>query len=206
MGALMKSITSSLIPVDDSFRFSFSIEEEEIKNVVLSELDRLLRMDRWLPSFQWTVSRSALASKEQLAITGIANLPFRHVLLYAREGIFDILRVQAFDILLHLGGLRHSALVKFIFYTLRNDPSPYVRQRLVAALERGFGHKAVAGNLESRRQSAADEMVIEEDAAQSLALTKDRVERATISGAIQALRNELSSNEVLKEEMWKCAK
>ena len=147
-----------------------------------------------------------MASKEQLAIKGIGTLTFCELLLYVREGTFDVLRAEAFDILLNLGALRHPPLVKLIFFTLRNDPSPFIRHRLVCAIGRGFGSMALTGNVQVATQSTVDEMVIEEDAAQSVAVRKDLLERGSISGAIQALRKELSENETLKEEMWKCAK
>lgn len=206
LAELMKAVTTALIPSGEAFHFGFGPEDEDIKNSVFSELERLLRMDRWLPSFQYTVSQAALTSKEQLALKGIGTLTFSELLLYAREGVFDVLRAQAFDILLNLGALRHPALVKLIFFTLRSDPSPYIRHRLVRAIGRGFGSMALTGNVQVRTQSAGDEMVIEEDAAQSVAVRKDLIERASVSGAIQALRKELSEDEALKEEIWKCAK
>jgi transcription initiation factor TFIID subunit 2 len=202
----MKAIATALIPVGDTFHFGFGTEDEDIKSSVFSELDRLLRMDRWLPSFQYTVSQAALASKERLAVKGIGTLTFSNLLLYAREGIFDLLRAQAFDILLNLGALRHPPLIKLIFYTLRSDPSPFMRRRLVRAIGRGFGSMAMTGNSQLKTQTGVDEMVIEEDAAQTMAVRKDLVERASISGAIQALRKEVSEDETLKDEMWKCAK
>lgn len=202
----MKAATEALIPSGEGFHFGFSSEEEEIKDSVFSELERLLRMDRWLPSFQYTISRAALECRERLAIKGIANLPFSELLLYVREGIYDILRAQAFDILLNLGALRHAPLIKFIFYTLRSDPSPFLRSWLLRAIGRGLGLMALKGNTSSKTQPTGDEMVIEEDAAQSLAVRKDQLVRASISGAIEALRKELSEDETLKEEMWKCVK
>ena len=202
----MKAVTAALIPSGEAFHFGFGLEDEEIKNSVFSELERLLRMDRWVPSFQYTISQAALAVKEQLSLKGIGTLTFSELLLYAREGIFDVLRAQAFDILLNLGALRHPPLVKFIFFTLRNDPSPFIRYRLARAVGRGFGSMALTGNVQVKTQTAGDEMVIEEDAAQSVAVRKDLLERASIAGAIQALRRELSADETLKEEMWNCAK
>ena len=202
----MKAVTAALIPSGDTFYFGFGPDDEEIKNTVFSELERLLRMDQWLPSFQCTISQAALAAKEQLAIKGIGALPFSELMLYSREGVFDLLRAQAFDILLNLGGLRHAPLVKLVFNTLRNDPSPFMRRRLVRAIGRGFGYMALTGNVNVRMLGAEDEMVIEEDAAQSVAVRKDLLERASISGAIQALQRELSENETLKEELWETAK
>src|SRR5271170_4911879 len=125
----MKAITVAMISTErDTFQFAFGNEDDDIKKTVSSELERLLRMDRWLPSFQYTISQAALSSKEQPALTGIGTLTFSDLLLYSREGIFDVLRAQAFDILLNLGALRHSALIQLIFFTLRNDPSPYIRR------------------------------------------------------------------------------
>lgn len=200
----MKAVAAALTPSGESFHFRFGLEDDEIKNSIFSELERLLRMDRWVPSFQYTVSQAALAAKGQLSLNGIGTIKFSELLLYAREGAFDVLRAQAFDILLNLGALRHPPLVKYTFFTLRNDPSPFIRHRLVWAIGRGFGSMALTGNVQVKNQ--ADEMVIEEDAAQSVAVRKDLLERASISGAIQALRKELSSDETLKEEMWNCAK
>jgi len=202
----MKAATEALIPYGEGFHFGFGSEDEDIKNSVFSELERLLRMDRWLPSFQYTVSQAALESKELLAIKAIGNLTFGELLLYAREGVFDVLRAEAFDILLDLGALRHAPLTKLIFYTLWNDPSPYIRSRLIRAIEKGLGLMALTGNVQAKTQPAGDEMVIEEDAAQSTAVRKDLLDRASISGAIDALRKEVSEDETLKEEIWKCAK
>ena len=202
----MKAVTTALIPSGESFHFGFGPEDEGIKNSVFSELERLLRMDRWVPSFQYTVSQAALAAKEQLSLKGIGTLTFSELLLYTREGVFDVLRGQTFDILLNLGALRHPPLVKFLFFTLRNDPSLFIRHRLVRSIGSGFGSMALTGNVQAKNQTAGDEMVIEEDAAQSVAVRKDLLERASISGAIQALRKELSADETLKEELWNCAK
>jgi transcription initiation factor TFIID subunit 2 len=201
----MKAVTAALIPTGEAFPFGFRSGDEDVKNA-FSELERLLRMDRWLPSFQHVISQAALASKEQLAAKGIGTLTFGELLLYTREGVFDVLRAQAFEILLNLGALRHAPLVKLIFYTLRNDPSPFVRRRLIQAIERGFGSMALTGNVQLNTQTGGDEMVIEEDAAQSVAVRKDLLERANIAGAIQALRKELSEDKILKDELWECAK
>jgi len=202
----MKAVTTALIPSGEAFHFGFGPEDEEIKTSVFSELERLLRMDRWLPSFQFTISQAALSSKEQLAIKGIGTLTFGELLLYTREGIFDVLRAIAFDILLNLGALRHTPLIKLIFNTLRNDPSPYIRKRLVKAVGKGFGSMALTGNVGVKVKDPGEEMVIEEDAAQSTAVRKDLMERANIAGAIQALRKEISDDQTLKDDMWKTAK
>jgi transcription initiation factor TFIID subunit 2 len=202
----MTAITDAIIPPDDAFHFGFGPDDENIKNAVSSELERLLRMDRWLPSFHYTISSAALTAKERLAINGIGTLSFGELLLYSRDGIFDELRAQAFDILLDLGGLRHPPMVRLIFFTLLNDPSPFIRRRLIRAIGQGLGQMALAGKIELRNPSLGDEMVIEEDAAQSVAIRKDKLERASISGAIEALRKEISDDPTLKEEMWKCAK
>jgi transcription initiation factor TFIID subunit 2 len=202
----MRAVTNALIPSGETFHFGFGAEDEEMKKIVFKELERLLRMDRWLPSFQFVVSQESLAVKEQLSIKGIGSLRFSELLLYVREGVFDILRAQAFEILLHLGALRHPPLIKLIFYTLRSDPSPFMRRRLVQAIGMGLGSMALTGKVDENTRQQGDEMVIEEDAAQSVAVRKDLLDRASISGAIQALRKELSEDEALKTEIWECAK
>jgi len=201
----MRAVTEALIPVGDAFHFGFGPDDVTIKSAVFVELERLLRMDRWIPSFQQTVSQAVLAAEEQLTAKGIGSLPFADLLLYTREGIFDDLRAQAFDILLRLGGLRHSVLTRYVFFTLANDPSPFVRRRVLRGLCVGLGSMALTANV-PRPQVAGDEMVVEEDAVESAAVRKDLMERSSIAGAIQALRKELAENETLKEEMWNCAK
>jgi hypothetical protein len=62
------------------------------------------------------------------------------------------------------------------------------------------------GKGQGQGQGGGDEMVIEEDAAQSVAVRKDLLERASISGAIQALQKELAEDDTLKEELWETAK
>ena len=202
----MRAVTEALIPAGEGFHFGFGMDDENIKNSVFAELERLLRLDRWLPSFQYTVSQAALESKELLALKGIGTLTFGELLLYVREGIFDDLRAQAYDILLNLGALRHSPLIKLIFYTLRSESSPFIRRRLAHAIATGLGSMALTGKSSLAKTQPADEMVIEEDAAKSVAVRKDLLERASISDAMEALRKELADDETLKEEMWKCAK
>jgi len=202
----MRAVTEALIPAGEGLPFGFSTDHEELKNTVFSELERLLRLDRWLSSFQYTISQASLESKERLAIKGVGTLPFRELLLYVREGIFDELRALAYDILLNLGALRHAPMIKLFFFTLRSDPSPYIRRRLGHAIARGLGSMALTGKSSQAKPQATDEMVIEEDAAQSVAVRKDILERASIAGAMEALRKELAEDETLKEEMWKCAK
>lgn len=202
----MRAVTTALIPAGETFHFGFGAEDEEMKNLVFKELERLLRMDRWLPSFHFTLSQESLSAKEQLSLKGIGTLRFSELLLYVREGIFDILRVQAYEILLHLGALRHAPLIKLVFSTLRNDPSPFMRRRLVEAIGMGLGSMALTGRVDTKGQGQGDEMVVEEDAAESVAFRKDLLDRASISGAIQALRKELSDDEILKSEIWECAK
>jgi len=202
----MRAVTAVLIPAGETFHFGFGADDEEMKNLLLKELERLLRMDRWLPSFQFVVSQESLSVKEQVALKGISTLRFSELLLYVREGVFDILRAQAFEILLNLGALRHAPLTKLVFYTLRNDPSPFMRRRLVQAVGTGLGAMALTGKVDVKTQEQGDEMVIEEDAAQSVAVRKDLLDRASISGAIQALRKELSDDDTLKTEIWECAK
>jgi transcription initiation factor TFIID subunit 2 len=65
---------------------------------------------------------------------------------------------------------------------------------------------ALTGKVDVKTQAQGDEMVVEEDAAQSVAVRKDLLDRASISGAIQALRKELSDDDTLKTEIWECAK
>src|SRR5579859_494318 len=148
----MKAVTDALIPAAEGFQFGFG-DDDEIKRNTYDELERLLRMDRWIPSFQHTVSQAALDAKERLALKGIGSLTFSELLLYTREGVFDILRAKAFDILLNLGALRHAALVRLAFYTLRNDPSPFIRRRLVRAIGRGLGSMALKGNVQVNREN-----------------------------------------------------
>jgi transcription initiation factor TFIID subunit 2 len=208
LASLVEAIISSIIPSGDQLSYAFGKDDDEIKQGLHQRLNRLLSMDRWMPSFQQTISQASLQSRERLSINGIATLKFSDLLLYVREGVSDLLRALAYDILLNLGALRHAPLVKLIFYTLRSDPSPFIRRRLVRAIGMGLGSMALKGTASRAHafQRKNDEMVIEEDAAQSVADRKDLLERASIEGAIQALRNELVEDEVLKTEMWKCVK
>src|SRR5947207_13167866 len=164
----MKAVVESLIPSHDGFSFPSNPEDEQIKKTVLEELDRLLRMDRWLPSFQHVISQAALQAKEHLSVKGLHKLPFTELLLYSREGIFNELRSLAFETILRMGGLRHAPITKFVFYTLRTDPSPYTRRRVLKAIASGLGQMALMGKVTRKEPSLGDEMVVEEDAASSV--------------------------------------
>jgi transcription initiation factor TFIID subunit 2 len=199
----MKAAVESLIPSHTGF--SFNPEDEQMKQTVIAELDRLLRMDRWLPSFQHVISQAALQAKEHLSIKGVRKLPFTDLLLYSREGIFNELRSLAIDLLLRQGGLRLPSITKFVFYTLRRDPSPYIRRRILHGIAFALGSMALTST-EPERGPMKDEMVVEEDAAKSVAVRRDLLDRASISGALAALRKEVERDEVLKREIWTTAK
>jgi transcription initiation factor TFIID subunit 2 len=171
----------------------------------ISELEKWQRLDRWTPSYQNLITQTVLACKERLMAAKLLTPTLKEFLFFTQEDHYQLVRQQAFQSMLSMGGLRQAPIAKYLFSTLKHDDSAYIRARLGEAIQYGFGCLALLTRVEERDDSGMDALIIEEDASQAVALRKEREMRSTLSGAITALRQELSEDAVLKQQLWSIA-
>ena len=103
-----------------------------------------------------------------------------------------------------LGSIKHDPIIRWFLFVLANDPSLYIRSHMLRIFGKTLGSIAIGENLEASKAQAAqqDGLVIEQEASTEARQT-DIARKQTVEGALKALRDELSSNSILKTEIWK---
>lgn len=204
---LINSLASTLITESrESFDFNINLNNSENKSIietVLSEIERLQKIDQLLPSYQNIISITSLKIKYNLSKAGIIFLDFQEVLRYTRLANYSLVRLTAFDILLKLGGLRQGPFTRYVFSTIFNDKSPIIRRYLSFSVSEALALMALSDQQE-QAPITTEQMIIEDDNDKAIEQKKKILVRANISGAITALRQEIMEEEILKEELWAC--
>ena len=174
----------------------------DFHSACLEEIDRYRRMDEWIPSYNNVLSITALDCKRKLVKASAADLNLADFLQYTRDGTSDDLRLKAFEALLDLGLIKQEKVLRWFLVVLGTDPSPYIRERML----RLFGKLLAALAIGEVSVSNAvlevedDGLTIEETSTEARKKEMDRTK--TITGALEALKEEASSNEVLRKGLW----
>lgn len=187
----------------DDFEDS-SEDNQSFLNACLEELDRHRRMDEWIPSYQNILSTTALDCKRILAKAGIIQARPADFLQYTPDGTSDHLRLSAFSNVMALGFAKNHAILRWFLFVLGTDPSPYIRDSMLRMFGKTLGALAVGEHLEiAKEQTAQLEGLVIEQESTTEARQADLARKQTVEGALNALRDELSANLVLKKELWK---
>ena len=179
-------------------------DNEIFHNACLDEIDRYRRMDEWIPSYHNILSTTALDCKRILAKAGIIDTRPADFLQYTPDGTSECLRLKAFENLMGLGMIKNDAILRWFLFVLGTDPSPYAREHMLQIFGRTLGAIAIGEHLEdAKAQEAAqqDGLVIEQESSTE-ARQADLARKQTVLGALNALKDEISSNTVLKREIW----
>lgn len=161
-------------------------------------------MDEWIPSYHNVLSTTALDCKHLLAKAGVTENRPADFLQYTADGTSPYLRLNAFSNLMTMGGFNNDALLRWFLFVLSTDPSPYIRHHLFEILNQTLGSIAMGEHLEPTQPAqteTAGGLIIEQESSTE-ARQLDLARKQTILGALNALKDELSSNETLKTELW----
>ncbi|KAK9477057.1 hypothetical protein V1514DRAFT_364109 [Lipomyces japonicus] len=223
LGSLMKAISNSLEGVagmgpqfNFNFDFDFSggnsndhanTEKEQNEKFVqraISEIDRLLRIDRWMPSYENYVSVAAISIKEGLIQNGTISTDISEFVHYTKTGLNENLRLAAFSVILSNPDLYSSAantsVLKFVFKTIRRDASFRLRLDLIKLLGESIGkvsmykHSGVAPGGDIPTNSF---MIIEESGAEATESRQEEFRRSNIRGCVEIAKEQFSNNEIL---------
>ena len=192
-------------PASDLDDFEDSSGDNQIfLDACLEEIDRHRRIDEWIPSYHNVLSTTALDCKRILAKAGIIHTRPADFLQYTPDGTSEHLRLCAFSNVMALGLAENHAILRWFLFVLGTDPSPYVRENMLRIFGKTLGALAVGEHLEAAKEQAAqpDGLVIEQESTTE-ARQADLARKQTVEGALNALRAEISANEVLKKELWK---
>ena len=189
-----------------------SIEDDpRFRTSCLEEIERHRRSDEWIPSYHNVLSTTALDCKRILMRAGIIPTEPRDFLEYTSGNTSDLLTLSAFSNLLELGTIKQEPIIRWFFYVLGNDPSPYIRQQMIRILGRTLGALAVGkdpSSSVSTAQSAATNgdssgLIIEQEGESATnARAALLARKQTLPGAKAALQVEISENQAFSKALW----
>lgn len=206
----MKGLAEALaskppFPANDLDDFEDSSgDNQNFLDACLEEIDRHRRIDEWIPSYHNILSTTALDCKKILAKAGIIQTRPADFLQYSPDGTSEYLRLSAFSNVMALGLAKNDAVLRWFLFVLGTDPSPYIRESMLCIFGKTLGALAVGEHLDVTKEQAAplDSLVIEQESTTE-ARQADLARKQTVEGALNALRGEMSTNPVLKKELWK---
>jgi transcription initiation factor TFIID subunit 2 len=175
--------------------------EEQLEKDAIAEIDRYRRMDEWSSSFQNLYSRAALYCQMQLMQAKIAEVDVMQFLPYTRVGTYDLLRLDAFECLVELDIFKSPELLRWFIFTMSNDPSIWLRWQLHGLFGRALAPVAFGRGVVNEPPPAADGLIIEQESSTEVRQA-DLARRQTVTGALAALKTEVSGDQVLKECLW----
>ena len=206
MGALSEAVASKPPPSRDMYTFDMSDDDGDdlrFHNACLEEIDRYRRMDEWIPSYHNVLSTNAISCQRHLAQANVIPINSCMLLHYTRDGTSDFLRLSAFSNLLELGLLKRDPILRWFFFILSTDPSPYVRAQLFHLLGKALGIIAIGDNpTPSGPQATEHDGLIIEQESSTTARQADLRRRQTVLGALEALKSEIGNHLALQLALW----
>lgn len=175
--------------------------EEQLEKDAMAEIDRYRRMDEWSSSFQNVYSRAALHCQMQLMQAKITEADVMQFLPYTRVGTYDLLRLDAFECLVELDIFKFPELLRWYVFTMSNDPSIWFRWRLHALFGRALAPVAFGRRIVNEPSTEPDGLIIEQESSTEVRQA-DLARRQTVSGALAALKQEISNDSLVKECLW----
>lgn len=176
-------------------------EEQRLDRDCILEIDRYRRMDEWTSSFQNIYSRTALKCQQRLIQAGKMDPDIMQVLQYTRAGTFDLLRRDAFEILMELDIFSSPELLTWFIYTMSSDSSLWLRLSLHYLFGKALASIAFGDRVNGSQPGQQDGLIIEQESSTEVRQAI-LARRQTVPGALKALKGELSNNETLKESLW----
>lgn len=206
MKAMCHALLGALDKEDEGLDFDMDRElgrqeEQRLDRDCILEIDRYRRMDEWTSSFQNIYSRTALKCQQHLTQAGKMDLDIMQVLQYSRSGTFDLLRRDAFGILMELDVFSSPELLTWFMYTMSSDSSLWLRLNLHYLFGKTLASVAFGERYNKDQSAQQDGLIIEQESSTEIrqaALAR----KQTVPGAMEALKKELSGNETLKECLW----
>lgn len=175
-------------------------------NACIDQLDRYRRIDEWLPSYHNILSTAALNCRRKLVMARAIDDNAASFVDYTRDGTADLVRLAAFDNLLEMGLAKKEVVLKWFLFSMGTDPSPYFRQHMLRLLGKMLGSIAIGVETDSTTTAMEQDGLIIEEEGSTEARQADLARKQTVPGALAALKQEVSGNEVLKEGIWEAVR
>ncbi|OUM63817.1 hypothetical protein PIROE2DRAFT_29498, partial [Piromyces sp. E2] len=136
IASLITSIGLAFVPTKKTVaKPKITIETNEVKNQIdEEEIERYRIRDMIMPSYHNIVTVKCLETYHLWMMAELIPVNYKIFLPYTRYGTCLFIRVVAIDALIILNGLFIDSICKYIFYLLRDDPSPYFRFHIAKSL------------------------------------------------------------------------
>lgn len=206
----MRSIAEALVGEKESnnddteFDMDRELErqaEYRLQADCMAEIDRYKRMDEWSSSFHNLYTRTAIDCQYRLMKAGVLDMDIALFIPYTRVGTFDLLRLDAFRILLDLNIARHTDILRWLLYAMSVDSSAYIRRELYRIF--GISLASLAfGREENAAETSPHRLLVIEQESSTEARKARLARKQTVPGALDALKQDLGGNIDLKEALW----
>lgn len=175
--------------------------EQQLDRDCIAEIDRYRRMDEWTSSFQNIFSRTAIECQRRFMQANVIDLDIMQFLQYTRAGTYEMLRLDAFKILIDFDIFQNPELLTWFIYVMSADPSPWIRHNLHIAFGRGLAPIAFGERNVEKQPEPANNLIIEQESSTEVRQA-NLARKQTVPGALEALKRELEGNTTLKEALW----
>ncbi|KAF1959374.1 hypothetical protein CC80DRAFT_533518 [Byssothecium circinans] len=202
MRCLTDCITKPKLDIDHTIGLEDELKrQDDFRKTASDELQRHLRLDEWIPTYQNVYTVTVLECEAQLIRNHVNPLRLTGFVQYTQPGNADNVRLAAWTCLVDLGIFNSNpSLVEYMIREIESDPSPYVRAQLLRIFGKAIGQVAV-GDVFTPEDPAESHggLVLEEEAA-----VTDRaaeLARRKLDGALLGLRNDMNGNVTLRKAM-----
>ncbi|KAI4731608.1 hypothetical protein E4T49_00639 [Aureobasidium sp. EXF-10728] len=198
--------TFAVNPDDEDDLMQENIEDEKFQKEAINELERYRRIDEWISSYQNIYSVTALECMRKLLEHGVVKNKKAEILQYTQSGNADEVRLAAWNSLVQLKLARRPQILKYLLYSLCDDPSPYFRDQLLRVLGRALGTIALKTQEAAKPAPKPIEtggLVLEQEeplAVQPVSL--DMVGKSPPELALIGLKAALVDDDMFKAALW----
>lgn len=229
---LLNALTEAVIPVNEKRKLiDFHLEKEErlgyksndekFVTEVIEELDRLRKIEEWVPSYQNMVCASCIRQKTRLARNNLCEYSFEELVKFTTPNHAEEVRLAAFEGILLLGGLKVWEILRYFLYSLcLSDTTRFFKTRMIDALQNAVCEAAVHGipsviddpefdslnklfNANKGLSNPNNMIVVEESQNTEVSSRRDALARASIEGTVLLLRRDYGIGHGLKKALWR---
>jgi transcription initiation factor TFIID subunit 2 len=208
MRCLTESITSSkphAASADPTQDLLAEAEEYEFRKKAIDELERHLRLDEWIPTYQNIYTRTVLDCEVKLIKNRVNPLKVSDFLQYTQIGNADNVRLKAWECLVQLGIFKmKDSVVKYFIHNIHADPSPYFRSQMLRIFDHAVGQVAVGEVFALDEPDEKDGVAVVEE--EGISNRAAELARRKLDGALQGLRADLENSETLKKSIEEALK
>ena len=198
--------TFAINPDDEDDLMQENLEDKKFQKEAINELERYRRIDEWISSYQNIYSVTALECMRRLLEHGVVKNKKAEILQYTQSGNADEVRLAAWDSLVKLNLARRPQILKYLLYSLCDDPSPYFRDQLLRVLGRALGTIALKTQEAEKPAPKPIELgglVLEQEEPLAVQpVLQDALGKSPPELALIALKAALVDDEMFKAALW----